>query len=150
MNSIRSIFYLITCSLLFVACGEDDRDYDLEIRNFITKKNWTIAERTPEGLFIIIDEPGSAEKPSTTSTVTVDYRGYLLDESVFDSSFGKAPLTIGLTQVIRGWTIGIPKFGKGGKGKLIMPPSLGYGDRSQNGIPANSVLVFDVELLDFR
>ena len=150
MNLKKILYCLLALPFFFSSCGEEDRDYDQEIRDFIARKNWTIAERTPDGLFVVIDVPGSLEKPTASSTVTVDYRGYLLNESVFDSSFGKTPLTIGLNQVIRGWTIGIPKFGRGGKGKILMPPSLGYGDRGQNGIPANSVLIFDVELIDFR
>ncbi|MCX6297073.1 MAG: FKBP-type peptidyl-prolyl cis-trans isomerase, partial [Bacteroidetes bacterium] len=57
-------------------------------------------------------------------------------------------ITFGLNEVIKGWTEGIPYFKKGGKGKLIIPADLGYGSDDYNGIPGNSVLIFDIKLID--
>jgi FKBP-type peptidyl-prolyl cis-trans isomerase FkpA len=75
----------------------------------------------------------------------------LLDGTEFDSSLkpGRTPFefTIGQGMVIKGWDEGIPMFKVGGKGKLLIPANLGYGENEQGSIPANSVLIFDIELL---
>jgi FKBP-type peptidyl-prolyl cis-trans isomerase len=104
----------------------------------------------PSGLRYLILSPGMGATPKPTDTVKVNYTGSLIDGNVFDSSdrHGK-PLEIELDKVIPGWTEGLQKIGKGGKIKLFIPPELGYGDDGQEGIPPGSVLVFDVELLDF-
>ncbi len=108
------------------------------------------AEKDESGLYWVVEKAGSAEKPTVASNVKVHYHGTLLDGTVFDSSVERGePIEFPLGNVIKGWQLGIPKFGKGGKGKLIIPPSLGYGNRPAGKIPPNSALVFDVELLDF-
>ena len=82
--------------------------------------------------------------------VTVHYHGTLLDGTVFDSSVERGePISFSLGQVIPGWQEGIPYLKKGGKGKLIIPSHLAYGGRRAGKIPPFSVLVFEVELIDF-
>ncbi|MEM1214670.1 MAG: FKBP-type peptidyl-prolyl cis-trans isomerase [Bacteroidota bacterium] len=107
------------------------------------------AEEDESGLFFHIDEPGSAEKPSTNSNVTIAYRGYLTNGTVFDETEENEPATFQLNNLIEGWKIGIPKFGRGGSGQLFIPSALGYGENEVGIIPANSVLIFDIELQDF-
>ncbi len=108
------------------------------------------AERDPSGLYYVIEEPGSAEKPSAQDQIKAHYHGMLLDGTVFDSSVDRGqPFDFPLGRVIPGWQTGIPKFGRGGKGKLIIPSGMAYGPRAAGSIPANSVLVFDVEVIDF-
>jgi FKBP-type peptidyl-prolyl cis-trans isomerase len=83
--------------------------------------------------------------------VRVNYEGTLIDGKVFDSSYERGePAEFPLGQVIRGWTEGIQLMSIGSRYKFYIPPELGYGDQPVgNGlIPANSVLIFDVELLD--
>jgi len=81
-------------------------------------------------------------------TVTVHYRGTLTDGSVFDSSYDRGePATFPLMQVVPGWRQGIPLMPVGSQYKLYIPPDLGYGPAAKPGIPANSVLIFEVELL---
>ncbi|HMP32549.1 MAG TPA: FKBP-type peptidyl-prolyl cis-trans isomerase, partial [Saprospiraceae bacterium] len=105
----------------------------------------------PQGVYIKIDNEGSAQKPNPGSTVTIHYRGTLTNGKQFDSSYDRgAPATFALGTLIQGWQIGIPYFGRGGKGTLIVPPNLGYGSRAQGDIPANSILVFDIELINFQ
>lgn len=104
---------------------------------------------TSSGLYYVIETEGTGGHPPSTSTVTVEYKGTLLDGTQFDATpFGK-PAEFSLDQVIQGWQEGIPKFQKGGRGKLIIPSALGYGKQAQTKIPANSVLVFDIYLIDW-
>jgi len=87
------------------------------------------------------------------NTVTVDYIGTLADGKVFDSSIDRRqPFTfqLGVGQVIRGWDEGVQGMRVGGKRKLIIAPDFGYGGQTVGPIPANSILVFEVELLDVK
>ena len=103
------------------------------------------SQTTVSGLHYIIENQGDGAQPSATSNVTVAYRGYFLDGTVFDQSTDG--LSIGLDQVIAGWTEGIPLFNEGGNGVLLIPSHLAYGSFDFNGIPGGSVLVFDIELI---
>ncbi len=114
------------------------------IENYLMANNLT-AEKTAEGIFYIIEEEGSPEKPKISNTVLASYKGYFLDGKVFDS--GKN-ISFPLANVIQGWQKGIPKFGKGGKGKLFIPSKFGYGKSATPG-RANAVLAFDVEVHNF-
>jgi FKBP-type peptidyl-prolyl cis-trans isomerase FkpA len=105
---------------------------------------------TESGLqYEIINETDGA-KPEADDTVRVNYEGTLIDGTIFDSSFERGePVEFPLGQVISGWTEGIQLMSPGSRYKFYIPPELGYGDQSVGGIiPANSVLIFDVELLD--
>ena len=83
--------------------------------------------------------------------VTVNYTGTLEDGTKFDSSLnpGRTPFrfTVGAGQVIKGWDEGLMGMKVGGKRKLTIPPELGYGSRDNGPIPANSTLIFDIDLL---
>jgi FKBP-type peptidyl-prolyl cis-trans isomerase FkpA len=83
------------------------------------------------------------------STVTVAYKGYLTDGTVFDESDSNG-ITFSLRNVIQGWQEGIPLFKEGGSGMLLIPSALGYGSSSQGQIPANSVLIFEITLIDVQ
>lgn len=122
---------------------------DKLIQDYVTKNGLT-AQKTPNGIYYIIEKPGSAKHPTAENTVKVHYKGTLMDGTVFDSSYDRnQPAEFPLANVIKGWTQGIPLFGEGGKGKLIIPSSLAYGANPQPGSPIkpNSVLIFEVELL---
>jgi FKBP-type peptidyl-prolyl cis-trans isomerase FkpA len=90
------------------------------------------------------------------NTLTVNYTGWLYDASQpdnkgqqFDTSIGRGPLTfvLGVGQVIAGWDQGVAGMKVGGTRRLVIPPSLGYGSMAAGSIPANSTLVFDIQLL---
>lgn len=138
--------------LSFFSCdrGEQILKNDIEeIEDYLSDNNLT-AERTEDDLFYIIEEEGNGEFPDINNAVTVDYHGYFTDGVVFDSSVDRGtPSTFPLSSVIRGWRDGIPLFSKGGKGKLILPSHLAYGEAGTVGIPSNTVLIFDVHLIDF-
>ncbi len=142
---MKKIFFLALSVLAIISCGSKSEDQ--QIQDYLKKKNWT-AQVTPEGLYYIIDSTGTGANPAINNTVTVKYKGYLLDETVFDQS--TAGVSFGLAQVIQGWQIGIPKFKKGGKGKLLIPSSLGYGSSGSGAIPGNAPLVFEIELVSFK
>lgn len=100
---------------------------------------------------VIKAAPADAQKPKATDTVTVHYRGTLIDGSEFDSSYTRGqPASFGVGQVIKGWTEGLQMMGKGAKWKLYIPSEMAYGEQGRPSIPPNSVLVFDVELLDIK
>lgn len=108
---------------------------------------------TSSGIFYVIDEPGEGiERPSENSNVTAHYTGTLLNGKKFDSSYDRdEPLKFKPGQVIKGWQEAVRMLGKGGKGKFIIPSDLAYGEKEVGGIiPANSNLVFDMELIDFK
>ncbi|MGV3556728.1 FKBP-type peptidyl-prolyl cis-trans isomerase [Larkinella arboricola] len=96
------------------------------------------------GFYYTIHSPGSGPKPTVRSNVTVNYEGSLTNGKIFDS--GKN-ISFGLYQLILGWQEGIPLIAPGGSITLYLPPSLAYGSRAQGGIPANSILIFKIDLI---
>ena len=100
---------------------------------------------TKSGLQYRIVKPGTGRKPMAEDTVTVNYRGTLIDGTEFDSSYSRGqPATFPLSGVIAGWTEGVQQVQEGGKIELVIPPALAYGDKGPLG---NQVLVFEVELI---
>jgi len=109
------------------------------------------AKKTESGLLYKVEKEGTGEAPKDSDTVVVNYKGTLTDGTVFDNSYDRGePLSFRLDGVIPGWTEGLKHIKKGGKIKLVIPPALAYGKNGVPGIPANSTLVFDVELLDVK
>ncbi|WP_034917521.1 FKBP-type peptidyl-prolyl cis-trans isomerase [Erwinia sp. 9145] len=108
-------------------------------------------KKTESGLLYQVAKEGSGDVPKDSDTVVVNYKGTLIDGTEFDNSYTRGePLSFRLDGVIPGWTEGLKHVKKGGKIKLVIPPQLAYGKNGVPGIPANSTLVFDVELLDIK
>lgn len=108
---------------------------------------------TPSGLKYIDLVEGTGPSPSPGDNCEVHYTGWFENGTQFDSSKGKAPFVfpIGQGRVIKGWDEGVATMKVGGKRKLIIPASLGYGDRGAGGeIPPGATLIFEVELLGIR
>ncbi len=104
---------------------------------------------TPDGLQYRIIEEGNGQQPTAEDSVTVHYKGSLVDGKVFDSSYDRhEPLTLRLNQVIEGWRKALPMMKQGATWELVIPPSLGYGNAGvPNVIPPNSVLIFQIQLV---
>lgn len=94
-------------------------------------------------------QPGTGDAVKNGDSVTVHYTGTLTDGTQFDSSYDREPFTftVGSGSVIQGWDEGIIGMKVGEKRKLTIPPDLGYGSVQQGSIPANSTLLFEIELI---
>lgn len=108
-------------------------------------------QTTASGLVYVVEEPGGVNTPALHEDITILYKGYLVDGTVFDQTQGRSPRTFPLSQLIPAWQEGLQLIGRGGKIKLLAPPGIAYGSNPPPGTPirANSVLVFDIELVDF-
>lgn len=96
---------------------------------------------------------GSGDEVKSGDAVVINYLGTLTNGTKFDSSYDRGEpfeTQIGTGQVIKGWDLGVVGMKVGGKRKLTIPPSLGYGDQAQGPIPANSTLIFEVELVEIK
>ena len=105
---------------------------------------------TSSGLKITELVLGDGQEATPGTNVSVNYRGTLDDGKEFDSSYGRGPFefSLGAGMVIKGWDEGVVGMKVGGKRRLIIPSNLGYGKRDVGQIPANSTLIFDIELLE--
>jgi peptidyl-prolyl cis-trans isomerase A (cyclophilin A) len=114
----------------------------------VLKEKYGNTQTTASGLRYIVQKEGSGTPPNAGSTVTVHYVGTFLDGSKFDSSVDRGqPATFPLNRVITGWTEGLQLVKPGGKITLVIPPNLAYGEAGRPGIPPNSWLAFDIELI---
>lgn len=149
----KYLLFALLGIVLFSSCQKDtvpqeEIDRDL-IVDYLADNNLT-AQEHPSGLFYTIEVPGGSEKPTLTNEVRVKYKGSLLNGNIFDQTTGSQSRNFLLAGLIEGWRIGIPLLGRGGKGIFYVPSALGYGSQSLPGIPANSVLIFEIELVDFQ
>ncbi|HEY4417001.1 MAG TPA: FKBP-type peptidyl-prolyl cis-trans isomerase [Verrucomicrobiae bacterium] len=111
-------------------------------------KNNPGVQTLPDGLQYQVITNGTGALPAASDVVTVNYRGTLVDGTEFDSSYKRGqPATFPVGGVIPGWTEALKMMKVGSKWKLFIPAELAYGERGQRGIPPNSALIFEVELL---
>jgi FKBP-type peptidyl-prolyl cis-trans isomerase FkpA len=117
-----------------------------QVEAYLAANNITTAVKHPAGFYYIIENQGTGKNPTVCTNVAFTYKGQLTNGTVFDES--TTPVLFPLAQLITGWQIGLPLVKTGGKIRLFLPPSLGYGNRALQGIPANSVLIFDVTIIE--
>jgi len=116
------------------------------LRTYIEDNN-IIAVEDARGFFYSIDVPAAGSKPTSCSYVTVDYVGKLTNGTVFDSNNN---ISFDLSGLILGWQEGIPLIASGGSITLYLPPSLAYGSSANGSIPANSNMIFNINLKSFN
>ncbi len=103
----------------------------------------------PSGLQYKVIKEGTGQTPTADDKVKTHYRGTLIDGTEFDSSYKRnQPAEFGVKGVIKGWTEALQLMKEGAKWELYIPAELAYGERGRPGIPANSVLIFEIELLE--
>jgi len=102
----------------------------------------------PSGLQYKVLAQGSGKTPQATDSVTVNYKGTLVNGTEFDNSYKRGkPTTFQVGKVIKGWTEALQLMKEGSKWELFIPPELGYGNRGAGPVPPNSILLFEVELI---
>jgi FKBP-type peptidyl-prolyl cis-trans isomerase FkpA len=136
------------------------------IEAYVAEKGLT-ASKTENGLYYVIEKEGTGPETTPGTTMHVNYAGYLLDGKMFDTSLPEVakannifnegrpyeplPVNVGMGQVIPGWDEGLLLLKKGSKAKFIIPSPMAYGEAGAGGlIPGNSILVFDVEVMDVQ
>lgn len=158
----KLIFVLPALMLFLVASCDTDNIFDeaeqlaidIALIDAYLEENNLVAEiDQASGLRYIINQEGTGDVPGFGASVIVEYTGMLLDGTQFDAS--RAPdhfdLVIGRGDIIQGWDIGLRKFNAGTTARLLIPSGLGYGNNRQGFlIPPNSVLIFDMTVLDIR
>lgn len=152
---------LLIGAILFTACDKNPYDYVCtyvaptdsasaaeiaSLQSYLDSKGITNAVQHPNGFFYTIQDAGTGKKPTVCSSITVVYRGKLTDDTQFDSNTAGVSFTLG--GLVKGWQLGLPLIGSGGKITLYIPPSLGYGSVASGSIPANSNLIFDIQVLN--
>lgn len=156
------IFRFILVSLLIVTanlnCVKDNNNRctpktpqseQAQILTFANTNGITASEHS-SGLYYQIINPGSGAIPTVASKIYVKYTGKLVDGTVFDSQTDASKTGWSLANLIMGWQIGLTLIEKGGTIKLIIPSSMAYGCFAAGTIPPNSILYFEVELIDFQ
>jgi FKBP-type peptidyl-prolyl cis-trans isomerase len=102
------------------------------------------------GLKLYMVKEGTGAKPSLAATVMINYQGRLKNGTIFDQSYPNPKAAeFPLTNLIKGWQVGLTSVKMGSSFVLIVPPEMGYGSQGQNNIPPNSTLIFDIDLLNF-
>jgi FKBP-type peptidyl-prolyl cis-trans isomerase FkpA len=143
-----------TTNPTIVGCQTPINTYAAPSDEIVAVYNYTISAgitpsiKHPRGFYYKIINAGTGDSiTESCTTVKVLYKGTLTNGQTFDQT--TIPKQFTLNKLIEGWQSGIPLVRKGGKVKLVIPPSLGYGANGTSGIPANSILVFDIELVDY-
>lgn len=151
---LRTLVIFILSSLLY-SCGstysEDDRNYfDEEIQKIISESNLKM-DRLENGLYIDIQKVGHGDELiKITDEVTFSYTGYHDDGSVFQTIPDEEALTFPVRSLIVGWQDALSFVSEGGELKVIIPPHLGYGAKETELIPPNSILIYEMKVIDVK
>lgn len=151
---MKSLFIALFV-VLFVSCNSDDdsntTDYraqnEQEILDYIAQNNLD-AKASGTGLYYVVDEEGEGAGIIATSDVSVRYKGFYTDNTLLEENTDG--VSFNLQQVIPGWKEGLQYFNEGGSGMLLIPSHLAYGSEDFNGIPGGSVLIFEIEVIDYE
>jgi FKBP-type peptidyl-prolyl cis-trans isomerase len=153
------IFLLIVVVSLNLFKKEDDTSEKTEVSDFVDLQQENINDINEDDMIYSVADleiedlvVGSGEESKNGDTLTVHYTGYLTNGEVFDTSAERGPFSfvLGQGRVIEGWEKGMLGMRVGGKRKLTIPSEMGYGTMAIGNIPANSTLIFEVELLQIN
>ena len=155
MKKSLGLLFLIV-PVLFNACLKGDtpcipktvQSEEASIQSFASNHGMTVT-RHSSGIYYQVMNPGTGATPTATSRVSVTYTGKLLDETVFDQKTTPTGL-YPLSGFITGWQLGLPLISNGGTIRLLIPSSLAYGCTATGPIPANSVLYFEIQIVDVQ
>lgn len=155
---MKNLILILFAFFTLVSCEKDNLtfqeqlDIDVDIIETYLAANNITALKDQNVYYVIEDEGTGSNYPTNNSLVSMAYSGHVMngDGTIFDSRTSTNPLKSQLGNLIAGWQIGVPKLKKGGKGTLYIPSGYGYGVFGSGAdIPGNSILIFDIELLDF-
>jgi FKBP-type peptidyl-prolyl cis-trans isomerase FkpA len=157
----KFVYSVVLTIALFIGCSKSDNKCNYPDSTITAPANEVQALKTylgadsavalqhPSGFFYKIINPGSGQSiVNLCSNVTIKYIGKLTNGTVFDKTETGATATFTLGDLISGWQKGLPLISKGGTITLYIPPSLGYGPSANGQIPGNSILIFDIEVVD--
>lgn len=146
---MKPVFYLFVLTLGLFSCStySDDElnDFDKNISDYLTEKDIK-CERSESGLYFNILEEGEGDYIQFRDRVSFTYKGEFLDGKVFDESGDT--LSYKVSELIGAWKEIMLQLKNGGEAFLVAPPQLGYGTHNLDDIPANSVLVFNMKVID--
>jgi FKBP-type peptidyl-prolyl cis-trans isomerase FkpA len=167
---MKYVFGLVMLVTVLTACkknNDDDCQYKVEttsasaqeealVTDYIAANSITgTTELGSSGMYYVIDAQGNTKKPALCSTVVVKYTGKLANGTIFDQTLGTATAAFTIGSLIEGWNRGMQLIGEGGKIRLYIPSSLGYGATGSYNpntglytIPQNAMLIFDVEIVN--
>ncbi|MDB5119561.1 MAG: FKBP-type peptidyl-prolyl cis-trans isomerase [Sphingobacteriales bacterium] len=138
----------LDCTITLYDVDSKQSFEDIFVQKYITASAITGLTKTASGLYYQIIAPGTGTEVFPYSNISAVFTGKLTDGTVFDEALTATPFSAILSDVIPSWTEGLQLIKKGGKIRLIVPPTLGYGSTAKTGIPPNSILDFNIELLD--
>lgn len=160
MNKIiTTLIFLILSFFAFAQDGKSQAEIDDVLLQKYFKDNKITATKTASGLYYVITQKGTGDNAKEGQMVSVNYTGKTMDGKAFDSNIDPAfghvspfQFSLGKHQVITGWDEGISLLNKGAKGILYIPSGMAYGPISPDPsrIPANAIMIFDVELVDAK
>jgi len=147
----RTLFILLSISLILASCAtySDDelKKFDTEIQSYITKNKLDL-KASSSGLYFKITEEGEGDFIKYNDIVSFTYTGTLLNGEQFDKQ--SSPVQFKVNQLIGAWKEVMSSLKKGGKAILIAPPQLCYGNKELDDIPENSILLFEMEVINVK
>ncbi|MDD4971521.1 MAG: FKBP-type peptidyl-prolyl cis-trans isomerase [Paludibacter sp.] len=152
MKRTAIAFFITFLFLILISACKENVYVDWKLLNdkwYETHKHDPGFITTPSGLCYQVLHQGYQRRPNINSIVIVNYKGSLIDGSIFDSVPTGKSIQLQLSSTVAGWKEGLPKMNAGGRYRFYIPSNLGYDTTSTNSrIPPHSVLIFDVNLID--
>ncbi len=138
---------LILGLLIIGSCSDSNELEQVDIQNYLNNLGRMAIDTA--GVYVVIDQPGSDTRPAESSIVEMTYTARYLDDTIFDQSPPDQTIKIKLSTAISGLKIGVSQFGKDGKGIIIIPSALGYGNNPPFGVRKDAVLIYNVHVVSF-